>query len=316
MSFASEVKNELARLEPEKECCKLAEITGFLRVAGTVRLFGGGKYGIGIDTDNAAIARHYKKLLKSYFGVDPELAVGEPKNINLNKKKRYLLNIGPEEMSEQILRETGILFVKQGRDCFSEGIAPGIIKGKCCKKAFLRGAFLGAGTMSDPAKGYHLEISCKYQDTAGDIRKMVNTFEDLSAKVTLRKGKYVLYIKNAGYIRDTLAIMGAHSHVLLMDEIMIKRQFRGEAVRITNCDNANTDRALDASQAQIDAINKLLKTGDYDSLPPKLREVAAARLAHPEYSLTQLGEILDPPLKKSGVNGRIQKLMELATKIK
>lgn len=312
MSFSAEVKKELARIEPEKDCCKLAEITGFLRVAGILKLYGGGKYGVMIDTDNPAIARHYKKLIKAYFKVDPKLQVGSSENANLSDKKRYILDIGPEGMSEQILRETGILFVKQGRDCFSEGIADNIIKTKCCRKSFLRGAFLGSGTMSDPKKGYHLEIVCKHKNTANDLRKLINTFEDLSAKTMERKGKYVVYIKSSQYIRDTLAIMGAHSHVLDMDEIMITKHLKSNAVRMSNCDNANTDRTLDAAESQIEAIKLIQKNKGFDALPPKLREMAELRLNFPEASLSQLGEMMNPPLKKGGVNGRLKKIMEIS----
>ncbi len=312
MSFSAEVKNELARIDPEKECCSLAEITGFLRVAGILKLYGGGRYGVLIDTDNPAIARHYKKLIKSYFKVDPKLQVAKSENANLSDKKRYILDIGPEEMSEQILRETGILFVKQGKDCFSEGIADGIVRTKCCKRAFLRGAFLGAGTMSDPKKGYHLEIVCKYKDTANDLRRMINTFEKLSAKVTERKGKYVVYIKTSQYIRDTLAIMEAHSHVLMMDDTMLTKQLKGNAVRLSNCDNANTDRALDAAEFQLKAINKIKEEKGLDSLSPKLRAVAELRLKYPEDNLTQLGERLEPPLKKSGMSGRMEKIIGIS----
>ena len=130
--------------------------------------------------------------------------------------------------------------------------------------------------------------------------------------MTERKGKHVVYMKNSAYIRDTLAIMGAHAHVLELDNTLIKKQMINDAVRITNCDNANTDRTLDASEKQIRAIRSLQESGRYDKLPWKLREIARLRIENPEASLVQLGEMLDPPLKKSGVNNRIKKILELA----
>ena len=255
MSFAAETKNELARIEPEKKCCMLAEIAGFLRVSGSLRLAGGGKFKIVITTENPAVARHYKKLIKEYFQVDTELEVEDappPK-----KGRIYMLAISPEMRSEQILRETGILMVREGNNYISDGIFDGLIRSKCCKKAYLRGIFMGAGTMNDPAKSYHLEFVCASKNLAMDLRKMINSFVDLSAKVVQRKENYIVYMKNSEYISDTLAIMGAHTQVFAFEDVKIKKELVNNAVRITNCDNANTDRTLDASQRQISAIRKI-----------------------------------------------------------
>ena len=313
MSFSSEVKNELARIEPEKNCCELAEISGFIRTAGSLRLEGGGRFRIVVSTSDPAIARHYKKLIKNYFDTPTELEVED--GGNLGKGHKYILSIGPEDRSEQILREAGILMVRKGNNYISDGIYDGIVRSKCCRKAYLRGVFLGSGTVSDPAKAYHLEIICGSKVLATDLCKLINTFVDLSAKMVERKGKYVVYMKKAAYISDTLAIMGAHSHVLALEDVLIRKQMRGEAARMTNCDSANTDRILDAAGNQIEAINRLKASGRLEQLPYKLREMAELRVENPEASLTELGEMLEPPLKKSGVNNRLKKLMEAAAEI-
>ena len=166
--------------------------------------------------------------------------------------------------------------------------------------------------MSDPLKSYHFEIVCKYKDTANDLRRLINTFDDLSAKVAERKDKYVVYIKRSQYIRDVLAIIGAHSHVLKMDDIVLGKLLKGDARRMANCDNANMDRAVEAAALQLRAIQIIAERDGLDSLPPKLREVADLRLSHPDYSLTQLGDLVKPPIKKAGMNGRMQKLINLA----
>ncbi|MBO4234944.1 MAG: DNA-binding protein WhiA [Firmicutes bacterium] len=313
MSFSSEVKNELARIDPEKNCCQLADISGFLRTAGSLKLEGGGKFKIVVVTSDPAIARHYKKLIKNYFGTPTELEIEE--GGNLGKGHRYMLSIGPEDRSEQILREAGILMVRQGNNYISDGIYDGIIRSKCCRKAYLRGMFLGSGTISDPVKAYHLEIVCNTKSLANDLCKMINSFVDLSAKTVERKGKYVVYMKKAAYISDTLAIMGAHSHVLKLEDVMIRKQMRGEAARATNCDSANTDRTLDAAEHQIEAIARLRAAGRFDQLPYKLREMAELREANPEASLAELGEMLEPPLKKSGVNNRLKKILDAVESI-
>ena len=182
MSFASETKNELSRVMPEKRCCMLAEIAGFIRVAGSVSLAGGGKFRIILTTDNPAVARHYKKMLKEYFKIETETSIGQGSGISRGKK--YKIHIGPGQLSEQILRETGILMVREGMNYITAGVYDGIIKTKCCRKAYLRGAFLGAGIMTNPEKSYQYEIVCTSQETANDIRKLINSFVDLHARTT------------------------------------------------------------------------------------------------------------------------------------
>lgn len=313
MSFAAETKNELARIEPEKKCCQLAEIAGFLRVSGSLRLAGGGRFTIVITTENPAVARHYKKLIKEYFQIDTELEVGD--SPGPKKGRVYLQTIGPEMRSEQILRETGILMVREGNNYISDGIFDGLIRTKCCKKAYLRGIFMGAGTVNDPSNSYHLEFVCASKTLANDLRKLINSFVDLSAKVVPRKDSYIVYMKNSEYISDTLAIMGASSKVFIFEDVKIKKSFVNNAVRMTNCDNANTDRTLDAAQRQLAAIKKIEAVRGIDWLPEKLRLAARLRLENPEASLLQLAEMMDPPMKKSGINNRFKKIEEIAGKL-
>lgn len=313
MSFSTETKNELSRSVPEKKCCQLAEIAGFLRVSGSLRLAGGGKFKIVISTDNPAVARHYKKLIKEYFQVETELEVGEAPGPK--KGRAYFLTIGPEMRSEQILRETGILLVREGNNYISDGIYGDLIKTKCCRKSYLRGIFMGSGSVSDPARSYHLEFVCASKNLATDLRKMINTFVDLSAKIVERKDKYVVYMKNSEYICDTLAIMGAHAQMLTFENVKIQKGMVNKAVRMTNCDTANTDRTLDASQRQIDNIRKIQEAMGLNRLPEKLQQAAKLRLEYPEASLVQLGEMMDPPMKKSGINNRFRKIEEIASKL-
>ena len=180
MSFASEVKNELSRTEPEKKCCQLAEIAGFLRVSGSIGLAGGGRFKIIITSENPAVIRHYKKLLHDYFDAETVLEVSEASSIG--KRREYKITIDPDNRSEQILRETGILLVREGNNYISDGIYDGIVKSKCCKRAYLRGIFMGAGTMSDPEKSYHLEFVCGSESLAKDLKKLINSFVDLQAQ--------------------------------------------------------------------------------------------------------------------------------------
>ena len=318
MSFASETKNELARIEPEKKCCMLAEISGFLRVAGSIGLVGFGKFKIIITTDNPAVARHYKKLIQDYFGIETKLEIGEGKAVGKSrssKKFSYSITIDADNRSEQILRETGILLVREGNNYISDGIYSGIVRTKCCKKAYLRGVFMGAGTMSDPEKGYDLEFVLESATMAADLKKLINSFVDLSCKVTERRGKHVVYMKKADYISDMLAIMGASSQVLSMEETRIKKEMVGSARRMSNCDSANMDRSIEASMKHIEAIKKIESSVGLASLPDSLREAADLRIEHPDISISALGELCDPPLKKSGINKRLMKIEEIASKL-
>lgn len=310
MSFSAETKNELARIIPEKKCCQLAEIAGFLRIAGSLRLAGGGRFSIHCETDNPAACRHYKKLLKEYFKIDAEIEIEE--GGALRRGHVYSLNIAPDMKSESILRETGILLVKQGSNYISDGIYQDIVRKKCDRKSYLRGAFMACGSVSDPAKEYHMDFTLDHEQLALDLRKLIGTFEDLEGRITTRKGKYVVYMKRAEYISDTLALMGADSQVLEFESVRVEKDVLKRTVRLTNCDNANADRTINAAEKQVQAIKKLRDSGKMGILSDKLIEVAELRIEHPEASLVELGEMMDPPLKKSGINNRLKRIMEAA----
>ena len=318
MSFSSETKNELARLEVEKMCCKLAEIAAFIRTAGEIELDADNNYMIVLQTDQAAIARHLKKLIKDYFSVDCDLEVYEGGGVGRNRKasvNSYHLILGRPERAEQILRECGVIRVKAGKDYVFDGIYSELLKAKCDRKAYLRGAFLGVGTMSDPSKSYHLEFAARTEGVANDLRKLINSFTDMQAKMVKRGSRYVVYMKKADYVSDMLAIMGASGSMLKMEDIRIKKGLVSTARREINCDSANLDRAVDTSLRQVEAIRKIAETKGLKSLEPKLREAATLRLEHPEATIQAIGEMCDPPLKKSGINSRLRKIEEIASKI-
>ncbi|MCI7685690.1 MAG: DNA-binding protein WhiA [Eubacteriales bacterium] len=314
MSFSSELKGELARINVENKDHMLAEISGFLRVSGSLRLAGGGKFSILAATENPAVARHYKMLIRDYFDCNPGLEVGMSQMPGKAEKKgyRYALRIRPEDKSEKILRETGMMLIREGNDYLSDGIYQPIVRNKGCKKAYIRGLFLGCGTISDPHKGYHMEFVLDSKQVAWDLKKLIGTFTDLSASVTERGSDWVVYIKKADYIGDMLGIMGASNSMLEFENIKIERGIKGEAARIANCDNANVDRALNASERQLRDIRVIQEKMGIDGLPEQLRQVAVLRLERPEASLTEIGEALNPPIQKGGVNKRFRRIHQLA----
>lgn len=313
MSFASETRNELARLQQDKKCCMLAEIAGFIKVCGSIGLAGGGKFKIVTVTENPAVARHFKLLLKQYFNVEATLEVGQGNT--LKKGKYYIITIGPEQLSEQILRETGILMIREGMNFISDGIYPDIIRKKCCKKAYLRGLFLGAGIVTNPEKEYHFEIVCATDILATDVRRLLNSFVGIHAKKIARKKEYVVYVKESEQIVDLLAIMGASNQLFTYEDVRIRKEIRNRANRINNCDQANIDKAVAAAERHIANIKIIDEKMGIDNLDDKLRVVARLRMQHPDVSLVELGELLDPPMKKSGVNKRLMKIAEIAKEL-
>lgn len=313
MSFSSDTKNELTRIEPDKKCCMLAEITGFLRMCGSIQLLGGGKMDVKLTTENPAIARRFLKLMKDYFGTKAELSIGEARV--LERGHSYELTITSDMNAEQILRETEILRVKEGLNYISDGINPEIVRKRCCKRACLRGIFLGAGTISDPGKAYHTEIVCASELMAADVRKLINSF-GMNAKISRRKNRYVVYLKEGEQVEDFLNLLGARQQLFKIQDIRILRDMRNRANRISNCETANVDKTILTAGRQIEDIRLIEKTRGLDSLPDKLREAAFLRLENPEASIVELAGMTDPPMKKSGFNHRLQKLAELADKIR
>ncbi len=313
MSFSSDVKNEMTRSEETKKCCMLAEIAGFIRMCGSVVFSGNGKLDLKITTENPAIARLFLKRIKSYFGVGANLKIGQS---NVLKKGRvYQLTIKNDDNAEQILRETGILRIREGNNYFPEDIFVDLIKTRCCKRAYLRGTFLGSGTISHPEKSYHMEIVCSNETLANDIKKLINSF-GFRSKVTMRKNNFIVYLKESEQISDFLALMGANMQVMEFENVRIVKELRNKTNRIVNCESANLDKTVDSAARQIGTIRMIESKGGLDYLPEKIREVALLRLENPESSLTELGQLLDPPLKKSGVNHRFRKLEEIANKLR
>ena len=310
MSFSSETKNELARITPEKKCCTIAEIAGFMRFAGSIGLAGGGKFRISMTTQNIAVVRHYKSLIGSYFNVDTDIEVGRGEGFD--RGKQYTITIDPDNNSEMILREAGILMVREGMNSISDGIYDGLIRTKCCRKAYLRGAFLASGTVASPDKSYHLEITTGSQLLARDLRRLINTFDDITPKIVERKKGYGVYLKAREQVADTLAIMGATGQYFHFQDVMMRKDLMKQAHRAENLDNANIDKAIRAAQEQVEWIRKIDEKRGLASLSAKLQEVAELRLEHPDAGLEELGQLLDPPLSKSGVNGRLRRLGEIA----
>ncbi len=211
-------------------------------------------------------------------------------------------------VSAAITQRRDKLLTIAGSPAFSDAYEP---KRLCCKRAFLRGAFLVCGTMSDPAKSYHLEFVLHDESKTALLLKVLNAFE-LDAKVTHRKNNSVVYIKESEKIVDMLNIIGAHKILLELENLRIIKEMRGNVNRQVNCETANITKTVNACARQLDAIRRLEHTAGLSSLPPHLEEIARIRLNQPDISLSELGRLCTPPLGKSGVNHRLNKIIEIA----
>ncbi|EXX87901.1 sporulation regulator WhiA [Paenibacillus darwinianus] len=307
MSFAAQTKKELTLLEAD-DCCEVAELSALIRMNGSVQL-SSRKVILDISTENAAIARRIYTLLKKKFAVHIELLVR--KKMRLKKNNVYIVRI-PAKVQE-ILADLKI--VSEGF-MFNEGIDKEILRKPCCKRSYLRGAFLAGGSVNNPeGSSYHLEIASLYEEHCKALVDLANKF-NLNARCIERKKGFIFYIKEGEKIIELLNIIGAHQALFKFEDVRIMRDMRNSVNRIVNCETANLNKTIGAAVRQIDNIKLLQKEMGLENLPDKLREVAEIRLAHPDMNLKEVGDLLKGSVSKSGVNHRLRKIDELAEKIR
>lgn len=314
MSFSSVAKNEICRITDEKECCKIAELSAIIRMSGTIQIKGKQGLSFRISTENPAIARRIFMLLKDIFSIHTDILV--KKNNSLKKNNIYILVVTPEMGARNILIKSGILRESTGGGIsFNNKIGSDIAKKNCCKRAYIRGAFLGGGSISNPEKTYHMEFVTNSMEHAEDLMKLINSFE-LNSKVIQRKNNYVVYLKEGEHIIDLLNIIGAHGALLDLENVRIYKEMRNNVNRLVNCETANLNKTVDAAVRQTESIRYIQKEIGLRKLPPNLREIAELRLNYPDVSLKELGEMLNPPIGKSGVNHRLRKIEKIAEELK
>lgn len=309
MSFSSKAKNELCHIPVQKSCCNLAELAALIQICGTIHLGGRKRVSLHVSTENAAIARRIFLLIKNLYNVQTEVMVR--KNQRLRKNNSYYLVLSNEQQVKKVLKDTGILKEQEGGLGLNRSIDTMLIKNRCCKRAYIRGAFLGGGSVSDPEKIYHLEIVTHSDSYARSLCNLINEF-DLNAKTISRKNNFVVYLKEGEHIVNLLNIIGAYSALLDLENIRIYKDMRNNINRIVNCETANLSKTINAAVRQIENIRYIEDNYGLSNLPPSLRDIAELRLNNPDASLRELGEMLNPPIGKSGVNHRLRKLDKIA----
>lgn len=308
MSFASRTKKELTQIETD-DCCLRAETAAFIRMNGSLS-FSNKKLSLDAQTENAAIARRLYSNLKHLFPYKIELLVR--KKMQLKKNNVYICRI--REGVKPLLKE---LYILSGNFEFKNDIPSELIEKDCCKRAYLRGAFLAGGSVNNPeTSSYHLEVFSIYKEHSESLMELMNTYY-LNAKSIERKNGYIAYIKEAEKIADFLNIIGAHVSLMKFEDVRIIRDMRNSVNRLVNCETANLNKTIGAAQRQVNNIKFIDDTIGLEQLPDRLQEIARLRLEYQDITLKELGDMI-PGVKvsKSGVNHRLRKIEEIAENLR
>ena len=299
MSFSGMVKEELAAHVSSARHCQLAELSALLLYNGGVC---DGERHLCLDTENEAVARKCFTLLKKTFNLETVM----------RGRKRL---IPDDEMERRVIEALYLAMGTDGKITLTETVNSLLIKNSCCARAWLRGAFLSVGSMSDPRKSYHLEFVCGRKAQAEQLRDVLSEFQ-IEARIIGRKKYQVVYLKEGAGIVDLLNVMGAHVSLMELENMRILKEMRNSINRRVNCETANISKTVTAAGRQIEDILLIRDRYGFENLPDNLRQMAEVRLEYPDAALKELGGYLEPVVGKSGVNHRLRRLSEIADKIR
>lgn len=297
ISFSGKSKTEICRGMLPKRCCALAECFGILLFCNNFS-----SDGIRIITENREFALLLPKLFKKAFGITFDTV---PESEQSGK-----LSFGITEPEK--IREIMAAYGFDPADTLSLHINLPVVEEECCKASFFKGAFLAGGSVTDPVKAYHLELTTTHHSVAREAYAFMHEVVNFYPKTAQRSGTQVLYLKSSELISDFLTFLGAPVSAMGIMETRLEKDLNNKVNRRCNCDEANTSKVVEAAQEQLAAIRLLKKKGLLTSLPPKYKQAAEARLANPEASLTELAAMMEPPITKPAMNNRLKKLMQLA----
>lgn len=312
MSFSSRVKSEITKDAQMTKEEAVALLSAIMKVSGTI-MYSSSKLSFKITTENPSTARYVFKLLKEHFGIHAQLMV--KKSSSLKKNNVYIVIVSEDMGLKDLLKATGIL--GDDGDLFSVDytIKKSLIRTDATKKAYIKGSFLGSGSISNPEKAYHIEFVTNSHDYATSLMDLINTF-DLSAKVIARKNTFIVYLKEGEQIVDILSIIGAYTSLFEIENIRIVKGMRNNVNRLVNCETANLSKTVNAAVRQVESIRLIEKSIGLSRLPKPLREIAELRLDYPDESLKELGEMMNPPVGKSGINHRLRKIEKIADELR
>lgn len=299
-SFSAGAKAELCRSFPQKHCCALAECFGILLFCNSF-----GSDGIRIITESREFAQRLPKLFRKAFGVTFDQ---QPEDVTSGKQNFQITDPGK-------ISDIMVSYGFDPKDTVSLHINLAVVEEDCCKAAFLRGAFLAGGSVTDPAKGYHLELTTVHQSVSREAYTLLQEVLSFYPKTAKRGGGQVLYLKQSDQISDCLAYLGASVAAMGIMEAKLEKELNNKVNRRCNCDEANTSKVVEAAQEQLAAIRLLRELGRFEQLPQKLQQAAMLREENPESSLTELAAMVEPPISKPAMNHRLKKLVELSQEV-
>ncbi len=305
MSFSGEVKEELAGQISSSRHCQIAELAAMVCYSGRLEQANTGNACLTIQAENEKVIRKGFTLLQKSFNICT----------GVTGKGPYFLKIEEKDQVSRLLQSLKLSEYSSKKDGRMDTVNPLLIKNACCRRAYLRGAFLTTGSMSDPEKSYHLEFVCLTRRQALQLQEIIRDF-DIEARIVTRKNHDIVYMKEGAGIVDLLNVTGAHISLMNLENLRIVKEMRNSINRRVNCETANITKTVNASTKQIQDIMLIQKTLGLKGLQDSLREVAEVRLEYPEATLKELGEYLNPPVGKSGVNHRLRKLSEIAERIR
>ncbi len=295
-SFSARAKAEICKLFPQRNCCALAQCYGILLYCNSFT-----PQGIRIITESRAFAQNLPKLFLKAFSLEFDQ---KPQN---EEQGKLVFQITDPAKLQSIWRAFGF-----DDHALSVHINLPVVEGECCKGAFLRGAFLAGGSVTDPEKGYHMELATTHRSVALQTETLMREVLPFDPKSAARGGGQVLYFKQSEQISDVLTFLGAPVAAMGIMETKLEKELNNRVNRRCNCDDANTSKVVEAAQEQLTAIRTLRTRGQYAQLPPKLLQAAQARERNPEASLTELAAMMEPPITKPAMNHRLQKLVHMA----
>ena len=308
MSFSSDVKNELIRKNTGSRHCMMAELAAIISLQGEITA-GAGEERLVVGTENTGVAKRYIKLVRELFGFEVGMVVED--GARLGHSYSITLAVDGREQVGEI--KAALKLSDDWKTANESGVLvnPIVIQRECCRKAFVRGAYLAAGSMSDPEKSYHFEIVLATELKAEQMRDILGGFA-LDAKVVARKNHFVVYIKESERIIRALGVMEAFNALMALENVRIVKDMRNNVNRQVNCETANINKTVAASVRQMEDIEYIRDTVGLESLPTLLQEIAQVRLENPEVSLAELGTLLNTPVGKSGANHRLRKIAQIA----
>lgn len=311
-SFTRQVKEELARYPIAAECCARAELRALLEMRGEL-VVSAQTQRIIILTENASTARRIFSLVKYCFGLTPQVLSGRKRR--LFKKNAFSVQICHKDAVLTVLQVLGFLTVDPREGKYLLWQQEGGLDRACCRRAYLRGAFLASGSLNSPERNYHLEVITPCDAYARSVVQALAAF-GLPARSFQRKNNQVVYIKEGEKISEFLRIIAAHGGLLSFENVRVVKGVRNKINRLVNCETANLTKTALAAHAQLANIRLLTSVVGLGNLPPSLREIANLRLRYPEATLQELAALADPALTKSTVNHRLRRLNALAGRIK